>query len=244
MTAPAPPAANKKAAPIPKTTTPQAKRKFFAKGFFAFESVPIDVVTDENAEHAQHTRLLQTLTNRALIISGLTVFFIFCVPLFHPIYHYYAVNPQQQRTQMIGLGVPNLTNRAILSWAANGVTEIMTVGFGDFETKLLAQKTRFTHEGWDAFVKAFLDQKIDESFRKHQLVLTTVPSDTPIIVSQGENENHVYQWRVQIPVIMTYATNNNVTRPERSLIDLTIMRVPFDQNDSGIAIDTWKQKKQ
>ncbi len=89
-----------------------------------------------------------------------------------------------------------------------------------------------------------MSEKIDESFRKHHQVLTTVPSDTPVIVSQGENENHVYEWHIQIPVIMTYATNNNVSRPEKSLIDLTVVRVPYEQSTSGIAIDTWKQKKQ
>jgi hypothetical protein len=244
MTAPALPAAKKKNAPTAKSAPRDVKRKLISKGFFAFEPVSIDTVADEAAAYAEHARLLKSMTHRAMIITAMTVFFIFCIPLFRPVYRYYAINPQQQATPMIGLSMPNLTNRAILSWAANGVTEIMTVGFGDFETKLLAQKTRFTRDGWDAFVKAFLGQKIDESFRKHQLVLTTVPSDTPVIASQGENKSHVYEWHVQVPVIMTYATNNNVTRPERALIDLTIMRVPFDQNDSGIAIDTWKQKKQ
>jgi hypothetical protein len=71
------------------------------------------------------------------------------------------------------------------------------------------------------------------------LVLTTVPSNTPIIVGQGVNPQEVYQWEVQMPVIMSYATNNNVINRKRSVITLTIVRVPADENASGIAIQGW-----
>jgi hypothetical protein len=139
--------------------------------------------------------------------------------------------------------LPNLTSRAIISWSATSVTEIMTVGFGDFDRRILHQRARFTKDGWEAFVHGFLNAKIEEAFHHNQLVLTTIPADTPVITAEGENENHVYQWRVQIPVIMTYATNNNVSRPERGVIEITIVRVPYEESSSGIAIDTWRHMK-
>jgi len=202
----------------------------------------LDTVADESGEYRRHKRLAAQITRQSFIILALTIVVIVFVPLTKPVYRYYAMTPQHTTSPLVPLSLPNLTNKAILSWAATSVTEIMTYGFGDLDAKLLAQKSRFTHNGWEAFVKAFTNMKIDEQIRKQQQVLTTVPSDTPVMVSQGENLQHVYEWHVQMPVVMTYATNNNVTRPERGVIELTISRVPYEQNASGIAIDSWKQK--
>jgi Type-IV b secretion system, inner-membrane complex component len=241
------PTTGKKPPPkVVRKATPVAQNKLTGLGFFS-DNVVFDTVVDEDIERNRHAQLMKKITRQAYLIVGLLIAVIIFIPLTKPIYRYYARAPEQfinDAAPLAPLMLPNLTNHAILSWAATSVTEIMTIGFGDFEAKLLNQKTRFTKDGWDAFVKAFLDQKIDQSFRQHQLVLTTVPSDTPVITSQGENLQHVYEWHVQIPVIMTYATNNNVTKPERSLIELTISRVAYEQSVSGIAIDSWKQRKQ
>jgi hypothetical protein len=36
-----------------------------------------------------------------------------------------------------------------------------------------------------------------------------VPSKTPVIVTQGPFVEHGYKWVVEVPVIMTFVTNNN-----------------------------------
>ena len=44
-----------------------------------------------------------------------------------------------------------------------------------------------------------------------------------------------------MPIVITYSTNNDVSRVSRSFVELTIMRVPYEQSSAGIAIDTWLQ---
>lgn len=220
-----------------KTSTPAAKPK--KPGFFSLDAGRADVAADEAATDERYKKLLQFVMLETVTIAVLSGIFLFAMPFFMPVYEYYAMNPQKQGVQLVALTMPNMTNRAILSWATTSITEIMTLGFGDFENKLGQQQIRFTPEGWDGFRNAFIKQKIGESFKQNQLVLTTVPSNTPVIVAQGVNENHIYQWRVQMPVIMTYATNNNITKHEKSVIDLTIVRVRAEQSPSGIGIDSW-----
>jgi hypothetical protein len=142
--------------------------------------------------------------------------------------------------QLTPLIVPNMTNQAILSWSTNSITEIMTFGFGDYQAHLREQRGRFTSDGWKAFVDAFDKLGIGQAFRQRQLVLTTVPSNTAVIVWQGNNKKHVYEWKVQLPVIMTYATNDNITRRQEALIMLTIDRVPSSESPTGVAIQTWE----
>jgi Type-IV b secretion system, inner-membrane complex component len=112
----------------------------------------------------------------------------------------------------------------------------MTIGFGDIGPQLRSQNMRFTADGWKSFVEAFQKQQIGELFKGHQIVMTTVPSDTAVILAQGPNKKGIYEWAVQVPVIMTYETNNNRTDHRNAIVTLTIVRVSPDQSPSGIAI--------
>lgn len=235
LQSPAPPPVTGKATASPKVTA----KKSALSNLLGPDPVSVGVIVDEQKEILRYKKLLRLVVLETVTIAILSGLFLLATPFFMPVYQYYAMNTKKQVMQLVPLQMPNMTNRAILSWSTTSITEIMTIGFGDFENKLSQQRPRFTAEGWDAFRNAFIKQKIGESFKKNQLVLTTVPSNTPVIVAQGVNDKHVYQWRVQMPVIMTYATNNNITQHEKAVIDLTIIRVKADQNPSGIGIDTW-----
>jgi len=208
-------------------------------GFLADDPVNLDIVVNEQVESTQHRRLLSVVFVQTVVVALLSGLLLFMGPVFQPIYNYYALNPAGKMMPLTGLTMPNMTNQAILSWTINSVTEIMTIGFGDYRIKLDRQRVRFTSDGWQNFVQEFLKQDVGEIFKHNQLVLTTVPSNVPVILSQGKNEDEVYEWRVQVPVIMTYTTNNNVTQRDRTVVTLTIVRVPTKSNSDGIAIKTW-----
>ena len=70
--------------------------------------------------------------------------------------------------------------------------------------------------------------------------MTTVPSNTPVIVSKGVDLDNEYKWIVEMPIIETYMTNNNVTSRKKEIVRLTIVRVPSEKNISGIGIKSWK----
>jgi intracellular multiplication protein IcmL len=196
-------------------------------------------VLDEKIATSHFNRLRTVVTVQVWIMAGLSLALMVILPFAQPFYHYYARTPDEKLTEMVGLNMPNMTNRAILAWSTTSITEIMTMGFGDLDVKVPKQKWRFTKKGWEAYVKAFVGQGIGEAFKQSQLVLTTVPSNTPVIIYQGLNEEGIYQWVVQMPVIMTYATNNNVTRRKSSVATLTIVRVPPEESTSGVAIEDW-----
>jgi hypothetical protein len=235
-------APNKAAPVVGAKKSPVLEQKKIVKKKYSFLSgdpVNVDFVTDEVAEYARHKRAHKMLSWQTITIAFLTVFMVIIQPLMKPIYHYYARNPAGEELQLNGLVMPNITSKALLAWASTSVTEIMTFGFGDVVDQLGKQKHRFTTSGWESFVTAFRRQRINETFKENQLVLTTVPSDTAVIIAQGLNEEGEYQWRVQVPVVMTYATNNNVSQVHHSVITLTIVRVSPLTFPSGIAIRKW-----
>jgi len=220
----------------------QAASKVPLPTIFATPPITVDLV-NEQLELGRINTLIKKLTIKAYIISTLGVLLAFGSPFFAPIYIFHAITPEGKVTDLVPLNIPNLTNPAVVSWAASSTTEILSFGFGDVDAKTIAQKKRFTTDGWREFVKAFLGAGIRETLKQSQEVMTTVPSDTPVIISQGVNEQHIYQWKLEVPIITTYAANNNVIRPEAALVEMTIVRVSHDISPAGIAIDTLKQRK-
>jgi hypothetical protein len=224
-----PPAKRPPPVPVPPTIKKPSRQ----------QGAALEIIEDEKGEIFRNGRLRKLVTVQSWIIGGLSVALAVFQPFAEPVNLYYAVNPDQQKMKMVGLSMPNMTNRAVVSWSVTSIVEILTMGFGDMDVTLPRQKVRFTPKGWEIFNKAFVKSHMGETFKQSQLVLTTAPTNTAVIVSQGVNPDQVYQWTVQMPVVMNYATNNDVTQKKHALITLVIVRVPADQSPSGIAIHGW-----
>lgn len=203
------------------------------------DQVEEEAVIDARDASMKKSHLLALIGVQSLVIVGLIIAIMFLSPILKPINLYEAIRPDKKTKSLVALTMPNLTDQAILSWSATTITEVMTFGFGDFDQRILSQRSRFTDEGWESFTKAIRESGMRENFKLRQLVLTAVPSDSPVIVAKGEDENQEYQWVVEMPVIMTFTTNNDVTQRKRSIARLTIVRVPGVQNKSGIGIKYW-----
>lgn len=198
-----------------------------------------DVLADEEAAKAAFLALIKKVNRRSYVIGAFLITILLLIPVLKPLNYYEAMKPDKQTKYLVPLTAPNLTDHAILSWSATAITEILTFGFGDFDQRILQQRSRFTDEGWTSFTKAIRNQDLRANFKSRQLVLTTVPSNTPLIVFKGQDIEGESQWIVEMPIIMTYSTNNNVTERHKGLVRLTIVRVPGSQNISGIGIKNW-----
>ncbi|MDD4615547.1 MAG: DotI/IcmL/TraM family protein [Alphaproteobacteria bacterium] len=182
--------------------------------------------------------LRRRIATQTWTVLGLAILFTIVLPFAGSLPVFYAMTPDSRVKLLIPLQMPNMTNQAILSWATTAITEVMTMGFGDMDMRLPKQKNRFTEGGWVSYMKTFEKLQIRENFKQRQLVLTTVPSNTPVIVAQGM-EKERYIWVIQMPIVMTYATNNNVMSRARAIVHLTIVRIPTDENPYGVAIKDW-----
>ncbi len=214
-----------------------------------FRDDPLVETTPSNpkAERLRFKKTAAGVQRRMYIVLGLVFLNVLLAPLLRPTYQHIAFSDDKKTKPLFSLSEPNQTDQAVLSWAATSITEIMTFGFGDFDQRILAQRARFTDVGWQSFLDALIEQKLREGFKMRQLVLTTVPTDSPVIVSKGEavdeeydGEGKMYQWVVEMPVIMTYTTNNNVSSASKGIVRLTIVRVSGKKNPTGIGIKTWR----
>lgn len=172
------------------------------------------------------------------VLTGILIYYITSVV---PRDRYYALTGVDGRTKlpMVAMPTPNATNEAILSWAANAATDVMTFGFHDIDDSFSESRTYFTDEGWRSFGEAFGNSSFLQSVLKFQQIVTAVPRDTPKIIHIGLY-NGQYQWILDVPMLMTIRAGGN-TRQERTVVRMFIVRMPTQNNPMGIGINTWRQ---
>lgn len=223
--------------------TKAAKAHFrAAKSLFGFlddVTVPDDRLADPKTARDQWRKLVRLVKVQSGLLVAAALFLLVAIPVIRPV-HVYMARPEAKMEpfSMASMSEPNLTDQAVLSWSVLSITEILTFGFGDVDQRILMQRRRFTDDGWESFLKGFVETEFYDRFKGNQLVLTTVPTNAPVIVGQGP-EGEEYVWLVEMPIIMTYATVDNIAQKKRSIVRLTIARISSKENKQGLGIKRW-----
>src|SRR5262245_17576705 len=104
--------------------------KIPVKSPFATPAIAADIV-NEQIEVARANRIFRRITWLSVVLAVFCSLLAFSAPFFKPLYVFHSITPEGKTAILVPLDMPNLTNPAVVSWAANSVTEIMSFGFGD-----------------------------------------------------------------------------------------------------------------
>jgi len=210
--------------------------------FLQDDADPRSLRYDESDMYPKHKNLVRLVMKQSLSILVLVLLMVAGEIFLQPINTYFMRLPGKEKKSypLIALTEPNLTDQAVLSWVVTSISEILTIGFGDMDKHVIAQHHRFTPDGWESFINTLRERNLREDFKMRQLVLTTVPANSPVIVGKGVDEDGDYTWIVEMPIIMTYATNNNKQSIKKSIVRVTIARMPSLENKAGMGIKMWK----
>lgn len=180
---------------------------------------------------------LRVAVIQCFIIFGLIGAMFFIIHVHQPENRYFATTEDGRLIPMVPLNQPNMSTPALLSWAAQATSETMSFSFSNYRRNLQESSRHFTREGWEKFSGALQQARIIESIEENTQELTTVPRGAPILVSEGL-AGGVYQWQVQIPVILTYVSGSK-RRSDNWMITLVIVRVPRLESPNGVGIAQW-----
>ena len=169
-----------------------------------------------------------------LVLAALVVYKMFIEP---PPVRYFATTDGGRIINLTPLTEPSLGDPAVLSWTAEAAADVMTFSFLDYQRRLQTSGSYFTPVGWEGFMKAIQDSRFLEGVQQNQQIVTAVPSQAPVIVERGKNDEH-YFWRVQLPILVTF-TSGDKKATKRQLLNLVIVRVSPLQNPSGLGIEQW-----
>ncbi|QQR69893.1 MAG: DotI/IcmL family type IV secretion protein [Alphaproteobacteria bacterium] len=132
---------------------------------------------------------------------------------------------------------PNVTQKAVLAWARTAVTDVMTIGFHNYDQALDRIRLRFTDQGWRRYAEALRKAGVKDRVVGNQQIVTAIPAGEPVIISQGRDKTRT-TWQIQVPVWVNYAIENK-SESRKVLVTLTLVRVPSRRRLDGVAIDLW-----
>lgn len=199
------------------------------------------VVTRNNFFKEGYASLLKVAIAQGLVILVLASLVVYKVFIEPPPVRYFATTDDGRLIdpQFFSLESPNLRDPAVLTWASQAATDIMTFNWQDYQLRLQNSSNYFTDPGWEGFLKALQDSRLLEGMKVNQQLITTVPFKAPVVVDKGE-ANGTYYWRVQLPVLTKTISGQN-SKSDTQLLNLTIVRVSPLKNPSGLGIDQWVQ---
>lgn len=148
-----------------------------------------------------------------------------------------AAEKSIQQSAGVPLDKPNMDTSAILSWAAQAVTDIMTARYDNYQKRLQRCSHNFTKTGWESFAAAMQRSRILDQVHSLKQMAVAKLTAPPQLVKEGPALGK-YRWSVKIPLEMTY-TDEKATHTATMSLDLVVERVSTSENGSGLSIASW-----
>jgi intracellular multiplication protein IcmL len=199
---------------------------------------PLDAVITRNIFYRDGYRnLVKLAIVQALVILVLIISLAITIAVSRPQDRFFATTSDGRLIRMIPLAESNMTDAAIISWAARAASDVMTFGFHDHQKRLQETAIYFTRRGWQSFSLALNQARILDSVEANQQVVTAAPQRAPVIVQQGLVAG-IYRWIVEVPLVVTYQSGT-AQQSSTLNINMVIVRVSTLDNPAGVGIQQW-----
>jgi intracellular multiplication protein IcmL len=190
--------------------------------------------TTENAFYRDHYRKV-VITLIVIIFLMLLLASIVMYQVFHrPLPQFGALTKNGNSMMLTSHDSPNLLPETVLTWASKAAVAAYTFDFVNYTNQIAAARPYFTNAGWNDYQNSIAG--LIQTIRQNQLFVNGVVSGAPVISNQGMIFGQGYTWRVQIPILVTYQSSEQVQKNQFTMI-LTIVRISTIQNPTGIGID-------
>jgi intracellular multiplication protein IcmL len=196
------------------------------------------VITRNDFYRDQYRGLVKIAVFEGIAIILLIISMIVLINVHQPKNLYFATTSDGRPVPMVPLSQPNLSKPALLSWATQAATEVMTFGFNDYRRRLQEASRHFTREGWLSFTEALKNADIIEAVENNRQAITAAPRSAPVLISEGINKNGRFQWEIQIPMNITTSSGAG-QKSDSWNVKLTIVRVPVLESPNGVGIQQW-----
>jgi intracellular multiplication protein IcmL len=150
---------------------------------------------------------------------------------------FFGAMPDNVDFQLQPLPRPNVSTKALLSWATLAATATFTIDFVNYEKNIADLRDYFTKRGYESFLKALQETKTLVTINEKKLVLSAVPIGQAVVAAEYD-ENDIHTWRIEVPITVTYLSVSEEEKQEK-LITLTIIQVPTKEASKGIGIDRY-----
>jgi intracellular multiplication protein IcmL len=150
---------------------------------------------------------------------------------------FFSVLPDGTNVELTYLDRPNVSTKALLSWATLAATATYTLDFVNYQDNLERLRGYFTVVGYEGFVQALHDSGTLAAIIDKKLVLTAVPIGPAIVLTENEVRGK-HSWKVEVPITVSYLSASAEEKRDK-LVTLTITQVPTYEANKGIGISQY-----
>lgn len=150
---------------------------------------------------------------------------------------FFGAIPNQVDFQLQPLPRPNVSTKALLSWATLAATATFTIDFVNYQENLNNLRPYFTKRGYESYLTSLKETNTIVTINEKKLVLSAVPISQSIVAAEYD-ENDVHTWKIEVPITVTYLSVSEEQKQDK-LVTLTIIQVPTSEAPTGIGIERY-----
>lgn len=175
----------------------------------------------------------------AILLLAFTIVFLLAGALVYIVTHppapkYFATDSAGRIVPLVPLDQPNLSTPALLQWANIAAVAAFTFDFVNYRQQLQAASEFFTPQGWDAYMQAIQRSNNLGAVVEKKLTVSAVATGAPVVLQQGIL-NGRYSWKIQIPLLVTYQSANQISQ-QNLVATLLITRISTLNSAQGVGI--------
>lgn len=181
--------------------------------------------------------LFGIVTFMVLVIAILTAVFVYTVEKGRTGDRYFAMSFEGKKLPLQGLLTPSLNTTAMMYWASQATTEVMTFGFSDINDHIAGIRPYFTDVGYQSFNEAINKSGLVKNIVKNQQIMTAIPAGMATLRYAGMRKGR-WVWEIHVPIILTVRAGSQ-SQSARPDLTITVVRVDTRDNPSGFGIEQW-----
>lgn len=181
-----------------------------------------------------YRRLAFSVMGLVLLAVGLLIFIFYQRATFPPPV-YFATSPDGKPIPRLSLALPLYNEAYIISWAEKAILNIYSFDFVNFRRALQDAQIYFTLEGYFDFKNAYQASNNLEAVREKKQVVSAEIRGGSKITEQGVKRGG-YEWRLEVPVTVTYQNSENEVIKQFGRIHMQIERASLLDHPQGLAV--------
>ena len=123
----------------------------------------------------------------------------------------------------------------IMLFSQNAAIAAFTYDYKNYQESLRTMQSYFTATGWNSFNKALTESNNLEVVQKEKLIVTAALNGQAQVM-QNQQSATGQTWQADVPIIVTYKTEQNQIVQQDLTVKLSITTVSTNENANGIGI--------
>lgn len=162
---------------------------------------------------------------------------------------YVPVTADGRLIELLPLNRPNLDEAGIASFTLEAVRAVNTYDYINWRDQLNGAQVYFSPRAWGDYSAQLQSTGTINAVQARKMVVSIQPKGPVKLVNEGIPENGPYQWRVDVPVLISFTAHgvvgsdgspSNGSNRQEGTINLLLSRAPPSVSSRGVVVQVYR----